>query len=46
MGMGLPISKSIIEAHGGQLLVKTNAPNPGLTFIIELPARKRVENAD
>ncbi len=39
MGMGLPISRSIIEAHGGQLNVRTNAPEPGLTFIIELPTR-------
>jgi PAS domain S-box-containing protein len=38
MGMGLPISKSIIDAHGGQLLAKTNAPEPGHTFTIELPA--------
>lgn len=37
MGMGLPISKSIVEAHGGQLFVETNAPEPGHTFIIELP---------
>ncbi|CAN1722077.1 two-component system, LuxR family, sensor kinase FixL [Hyphomicrobium sp. 1Nfss2.1] len=37
MGMGLPISKSIVEAHGGQLLVRTNAPEPGHTFIMELP---------
>ncbi|HEX2841247.1 sensor histidine kinase [Hyphomicrobium sp.] len=37
MGMGLPISKSIIEAHGGVLGVRTNAPEPGLTFLIELP---------
>lgn len=39
MGMGLPISKSIIEAHGGMVGVWTNAPEPGLTFFMELPAR-------
>lgn len=37
MGMGLPISRSIIEAHGGQLGVRSNAPGPGLTFTISLP---------
>jgi len=37
MGMGLPISKSIVDAHGGRLLAKTNAPEPGHTFVIELP---------
>lgn len=45
MGMGLPISRSIIEAHGGHLRVRTNAPEPGLTFVIELPTREGGENA-
>jgi PAS domain S-box-containing protein len=45
MGMGLPISRSIIEAHGGQLSVRTNAPEPGLTFVIELPTRAGGDNA-
>lgn len=45
MGMGLPISKSIIDAHGGQLLARTNAPEPGHTFIIELPAEGRRADA-
>lgn len=39
MGMGLPISKSIVDAHGGRLSANTNAPDPGLTFLIELPAQ-------
>lgn len=37
MGMGLPISRSIIEAHRGHLEVRTNAPYPGMTFVVQLP---------
>lgn len=42
MGMGLAISRSIIEAHGGQLTVRRN-PDQGVTFSFELPvARERM----
>lgn len=37
MGMGLPISRSIVEAHRGHLEVRTNAPYPGMTFVVQLP---------
>lgn len=37
IGMGLPISRSIIEAHGGQLVATANE-DFGATFFFELPA--------
>ena len=36
MGLGLPICKSIIEAHGGHLTVASQAPR-GAVFRVELP---------
>ena len=37
--MGLTISRSIIEAHGGQLWAKANAPR-GAVFQFTLPIRE------
>jgi len=36
LGMGLAISRSIVEAHGGRIAAETN-PDRGLTLRVELP---------
>jgi two-component system cell cycle sensor histidine kinase/response regulator CckA len=43
LGLGLAISKAIIEAHGGTIRARSDGPGKGATFAIELPTRSRTE---
>ena len=36
LGMGLAVSQTIVEAHGGHIWAENN-PDGGATFFIELP---------
>lgn len=37
LGIGLSISRAIIEAHGGRIWAESGGPNQGATFIFSLP---------
>jgi signal transduction histidine kinase len=44
VGLGLYISKEIIELHGGQILVESEGRNKGATFTIRLFKKEISEN--
>ncbi len=40
LGLGLPICKTIIEAHGGRLWAEPNQDTPGMCFSFSLPCHE------
>ncbi|WP_323054987.1 sensor histidine kinase [Dechloromonas sp. A34] len=40
LGLGLPICKTIIEAHGGRLWAEPNRDGPGMRFSFSLPCHE------
>jgi signal transduction histidine kinase len=52
LGLGLSISKGIVDAHGGELTVASDGPNTGATFtltldtVAELPAGSDADDGD
>ncbi len=38
LGLGLTLSQSIVESHGGRLTATRNTQGPGMTFMFSLPA--------
>ena len=42
-GLGMPISKSLIEAHGGRLWIES-VPGQGTTFKFALPVHAKLDS--
>jgi two-component system CheB/CheR fusion protein len=45
LGLGLAISKAIIEMHGGRIQAVSEGAGKGATFIIDLPLHRAKESA-
>jgi two-component system, OmpR family, sensor histidine kinase VicK len=45
-GLGLYISKNIIEAHGGKIWAENNSDGKGATFLFSLPINNSEKNQD
>ncbi len=43
LGLGLALSKALVERHGGQLMAKSKGEGLGAKFIVELPVSSKKE---
>ncbi len=43
LGLGLALSKALVESHGGQLMAKSKGEGLGAKFIVELPVNSKKE---
>lgn len=46
MGLGLAISKSLVDRHGGSIRAESDGPQAGSAFTVELPAMSVEQHAD
>jgi len=46
LGLGLSISKHIVELHGGRIDAFSDGPNKGARFAVDIPAARRAPSRD
>jgi two-component system CheB/CheR fusion protein len=46
LGLGLTLSRQLIQLHGGTLTAHSDGPDQGSEFVIELPAREAEETTE
>lgn len=40
LGLGLPLCRTMVEAHGGKITLKCHGPDTGTTFLVTLPWKR------
>jgi signal transduction histidine kinase len=46
LGLGLAITRAMVEMHGGQVTAKSDGPGLGSRFVVRLPAEKAMRERD
>ena len=46
LGLGLAISRSLVQMHGGRITVTSDGPSQGATFTVELPIASDCQVSD